>query len=146
MIEEVHPMFLREENVNAILAGFLESKGFKITGRALGNSQGHDIVALSPQGRTLKIEVKGEGYGREWTQQTIYPKVTSAVFNQLRSAHANNRKGGTDVYGVAFPENKSYRIYLNTDMMDLLVGHRLLVFFVRRDGSVELCGNDALPA
>jgi hypothetical protein len=138
------PEFLREEDVKTILAKYLQSKGFtniKVVGE---RGQGDDIVAVSPQERTLRIEVKGDGYDNAFGQQGICDRVASAVFFQLRKLHANKRRNGTDIYGVAFPENRWYRLYLNEDMMDFLVGLELLVFFVRRVDSVELCGNDAL--
>lgn len=138
------PEFLREEDVKTILADYLQSKGFTIR-RAPPGGRGDDIAALSPQGWTLRVEVKGEGYSRRFNQGEICQRVTSAVFFQLRSAHASKRRNGKDVYGLAFPENALYRIYLTEDMTDLLVvGHELLVFFISRDGSVELYGNDAL--
>jgi hypothetical protein len=140
------PEYLREEEVNTMLAEYLEQKkGCTIINQPVAGGRGDDIEALSPQGRTLRIEVKGDGYNRKFTLEGIHSRVTSAVFNQLRRAHASKRRNRTDVYGLAFPENALYRGYLTKDMMDLLVvGHELLVFFISRDGSVELCGDDAL--
>lgn len=93
------------------------------------------------KGRTLRIEAKGDGYTKAWTQGEIYQKVAPAVFNQLRSLCVSKKKGRTDIYGLAFQENEHYRTYLDEALTELLVGLGLLIFFVRRDGTVELCGN-----
>jgi hypothetical protein len=139
-------MFLREDDVKTLLAEFLRSKNFEVSRPAPERSPGDDIVARSPQGRTLRIEVKGEGYSKAWNQGEIYHKVAPAVFNQLKSLHADKKRGGKDIFALAFPENRSYRIYLDEKMVEFLVGLGLLIFFVRHDGSVELCANEALPA
>ena len=137
-------MFLREDDVTRHLAEFLRKEHFDICSQAPGNKPGDDLVARSPEGSTLRIEAKGQGFTKAWKRGEIYQKVAPAVFNQLRSLCGSKKNGGKDVFGLAFPESTFYREYLDEALTEFLLGLGLLIFFVHEDGRVEVCGK--LPA
>ena len=117
---------MSEDEVKEAMSTYLEHRGYSVDVR-WGRDRGIDIVATGPEGR-LVIEAKG-AVSRPAQQQNYFLGALGELIQRMDTADAR--------YGLALPDRPQYRGLVNRlpqHARDLM---RLLVFFVKADGTVE---------
>ncbi len=100
---------LTEDEVNEAVVSYLKGKRYSIISQAKGRNRGEDILAEDPDGKKLKIEVKGEisskakgNGGPPFDPSAMQYYVALAVYRAMKYVSEES------MAGIALPSNDRY--------------------------------------
>jgi hypothetical protein len=134
---------LKESDVIKAVCQFLTTQGYRVTQHLSESQTGDDIVAVSPKGKNVLIEAKGETSSKPHTSNYGKPFGSSQVLDHVSKAfyRAASYTSKSVLAGIALPKNEAHvrRVAI---IQPVLAKLNVEVFWVKpEDGKVEVIGN-----
>jgi len=134
---------LTESDVIKAVCRFLTTHGYRVKQHLSESQTGDDIVAVSPKGKSVMIEAKGETSSKPHTARYGKPFNSGQVLDHVSKAFYRAASYTTKrvLAGIALPRNEAHMKRV-ASIQPVLAKLNVEVFWVRpEDGKVEVAGN-----